>query len=690
VLLWELDLGKKQFFDYAAQLAVKHKIKFRHGRPSQKWWRLLKNRHERMCLRRPEPTAAVRHMCMNRSKVGKYFEALKSLLMKTGLVDKPQQVWNMDETGVQLEHKPRRVLAQKGSKFLHARTSGNRETLTVIACVNGAGESIPPHIIAKGKTSKSLHGFDMQSAPEGSTWSVSSSGWTKQGIAKLWFEKSFLPNIGKERPQVLILDGHDSHNFVELISLAMENEIQIIELPAHTSHWLQPCDRTLFKPLKDAYNDACQEMMNAYPGTTVSHSNFCSLFTKAWKKAVTPENIKSGFQACGIYPLDSSRIPEEAYLPNTLYTTTEPLMQDVTVVEPNGQTDTVQPGVEANDTVMLENDQVTSRSTDLVSDVAHATSDADVSLITNIDTSQLLQTEEIDISNITISFDHDQVAAEPDQPAANATVDTSERPCPPDLALHAIELAIRADKLDQYKQAYDRKMPFLNDPIYMTWKTFKDRCSVQETAALDNRADASFSSSGPTNSTPVTSVQVPENAMEKQALSLDLISCDQTPVQGDSTPQSTVRILQTVSVNTMPEVDSDSDILVIPKPHARKKSARNLTEKFFILTSEEAYAAKVKQKEEKEKAEAEKKIRQEKRKKLKLEKENPPAAVKGSKTSGNKTKSKKDRTKCMYCEIQYCDSSVAWVMCTNCKQWACTDCAHLSRKNKSFICDSCK
>ena len=66
----------------------------------------------------------------------------------------------------------------------------------------------------------------------------------------------------------------------------------------------------------------------------------------------------------------------------------------------------------------------------------------------------------------------------------------------------------------------------------------------------------------------------------------------------------------------------DRDILVMPKPHARRKSAHNLKEKIFILTSEEAYAAKVLQKEEKEK-----KIRQQKRKKLKSEKGNPPAAV---------------------------------------------------------------
>jgi len=116
----------------------------------------------------------------------------------------------MDETGLQLEHKPHRVIAQKGERYLHARTSGNRETITVIACINAAGDAIPPHVIANGKTNTALHGFDLQSAPAGATWSVSDSGRTKQGIARLWFEKSFLPNIGPERPQVLVLDGHES------------------------------------------------------------------------------------------------------------------------------------------------------------------------------------------------------------------------------------------------------------------------------------------------------------------------------------------------------------------------------------------------------------------------------------------------------------------------------------------------
>ena len=53
--------------------------------------------------------------------------------------------------------------------------------------------------------------------PYGTQWSVSETGRTKLEIAKLWFTDTFISNISPERPQLLILDGHGSHNFVELL-----------------------------------------------------------------------------------------------------------------------------------------------------------------------------------------------------------------------------------------------------------------------------------------------------------------------------------------------------------------------------------------------------------------------------------------------------------------------------------------
>jgi len=440
-----VGFGKKQFLDYATQLASKHKIKFKAGKPSEKWWRLMKKRNERMRLRKPEATAAVRHMCMDFKKVQRYFEALHGLLQKTGVSECPKRIWNMDETGLQLEHKPQRVIAQKGVKYLHARTSGNREMLTVIACVNAAGDRIPPHVIAKGKTNRALHGFDVQSAPQGTTWSVSSSGWTKQGIARLWFEKSFLVNIGDERPQVLILDGHDSHNFVELLEVAMANQIEIVELPAHTSNWLQPCDRTVFKPFKDAYNEACQDLMHTYPGTTIGHANFCGLLAKAWNKAITAENIKSGFRACGIYPFNPAQVPQEAFIPNTLYIVVD---NNSTVTDKN---DVSTHASDMTNSQPLQPDFGALATTvqDQQADLSHTLSVADVSLINELDTSNLLQVSlaEVDVANIDISYsDLDQTAVpvqrvDSSTPVPRQDNTTEQQHCPPELALHAVELS---------------------------------------------------------------------------------------------------------------------------------------------------------------------------------------------------------------------------------------------------------
>ena len=233
---------------------MKHNLKFKHSTPSEKWWRSFNQQHKSLVLRKPEGTSSVRHQSMSVPKVAKYFYSLHDVLRKTYALLKPSLIWNMDESGLQMDFKPPKIIAKRGTKHLQSCTSGKRETIFIIAAVNAAGGLVPPHLIAKGKTIRSLQSFNTTDAPSGSNWSFSETGWTKQGSAYLWFNNTFLPNIGRDRPQVLIVDGHDSHNSVELLSVAIKNNIRIVEMPAHCSHRLQPLDRTVFGPLKTYYN----------------------------------------------------------------------------------------------------------------------------------------------------------------------------------------------------------------------------------------------------------------------------------------------------------------------------------------------------------------------------------------------------------------------------------------------------
>jgi len=52
-------------------------------------------------------------------------------------------------------------------------------------------------------------------------------------------------------------------------------------------------------------------MMSDYSGVVVGKANFTGLFAKAWEKAITSDNIRSGFRACGIFPFNPGGIPDD-------------------------------------------------------------------------------------------------------------------------------------------------------------------------------------------------------------------------------------------------------------------------------------------------------------------------------------------------------------------------------------------
>jgi hypothetical protein len=63
--------------------------------------------------------------------------------------------------------------------------------------------------------------------------------------------KRFIPSgISLTNKHLLILDGHGSHVIVEIIKQAKEFELDMIILPLHTFHALQPLDVACFKPFK--------------------------------------------------------------------------------------------------------------------------------------------------------------------------------------------------------------------------------------------------------------------------------------------------------------------------------------------------------------------------------------------------------------------------------------------------------
>ena len=220
-------------------------------------------------------------------------------------MNKPGQIFNVDESGMPLEHRSPKVVAKKGQKKVRYCTSGNKSQVTVVGCINAIGQALPPFIIFNAKN------LNLDWAKEevpGTRYGVSENGWIDMQLFKEWFFKHFLYHAGSSRPLPLLLYGHSSHYNLEAITLARKNEVIIFTLVPYTTHEMQPLDTAVFGPLKNHWNEACHEYVQSHPGRIITKYQFNEIFSKAWLKSMVPGSIINGFKVCGVYPFNPKAV----------------------------------------------------------------------------------------------------------------------------------------------------------------------------------------------------------------------------------------------------------------------------------------------------------------------------------------------------------------------------------------------
>lgn len=227
-------------------------------------------------------------------------------------MDKPGNIFNMDESGLQLNNKPGKVLTQKGVKDVHVVTAKEKgENVTVVACCNAEGNFSPPVLIMKGVNKKAEFVDGLPSGSE--VYMNKKSSYINAELFFKWLKEHFMPRkpAGKT---LLILDGHTSHsNAFEMLEFAENNDIIILCLPSHTTQALQPLDRSFFKPLKSFFHNEAKVWMNHHKNRTISRYQAGYLIGNAWEKAASVGNGASEFRASGIYPFNPQAIPDHFF-----------------------------------------------------------------------------------------------------------------------------------------------------------------------------------------------------------------------------------------------------------------------------------------------------------------------------------------------------------------------------------------
>jgi len=301
----KLGYGKtrKQVKAFAEKVA-KEKGVLRKERITDGWWEKFMKRREELSLRRADSTAHVRMDSVNNESIKYYYDLLEATLDENHLHSSPGQIYNMDETGVPLDPRPPNVITKRGQKKVRYRQSGKKEQISVIGCGNAAGQAIPPMVIFEGKYLNYL--WTIGEVP-GTIYGMSEKGWTDQELFLYWL-KHFLKYANPGRPLLLLLDGHSSHFELSSIEMAREKGVIILCLPPHTTHESQPLDSAVFGPLKKHWTDECHDYQQTHPGEVITKYNFSKLFSKAWLKSLSAQNLIAGFKNCGVHPFNRSAI----------------------------------------------------------------------------------------------------------------------------------------------------------------------------------------------------------------------------------------------------------------------------------------------------------------------------------------------------------------------------------------------
>ena len=92
------------------QTAATEKRVLRSSRVSEGWWWHFLEQQSNLSLRQGDSTAHIRMDAMNQETIDHYFSLLHDTLVTHDLINKPAQIYNIDETGIPFNPFPLKIV----------------------------------------------------------------------------------------------------------------------------------------------------------------------------------------------------------------------------------------------------------------------------------------------------------------------------------------------------------------------------------------------------------------------------------------------------------------------------------------------------------------------------------------------------------------------------------------------------
>ncbi|XP_052767920.1 uncharacterized protein LOC128208401 [Mya arenaria] len=235
--------------------------------------------------------------------IDQFYDLLSNVLQENGLLNKAERIFNCDEIGwMGKEKNAVKVLGPKQGHVFRKKMSGSGH-ITAQICASADGRIFPTLMIFPG----SIPHRTIEGVPESWLFTSSESGYINTNIFHQWLMQIFIPNCGKDRPVLLLMDNHDSHVSISTLDAAIANGVILVSLPGHTTHLLQPLEVKVFGPLKARVTKIMANLGQMNSSCYVGNHKFPAILRHAIDKA-TPDSVQRAFQVTGICPLNSAAV----------------------------------------------------------------------------------------------------------------------------------------------------------------------------------------------------------------------------------------------------------------------------------------------------------------------------------------------------------------------------------------------
>ena len=251
----------------------------------------------------------------NQVVMDKFFKLLKQELESIDILDKPEHIFNADETGIDLNARSGKVIVCKNSKHAYSEQKAPRDHITFMVCCSASGQVLQPMIIFE-KNWRS--GPYSRNGPDGCLYGKSPYGYMDEELFLTWFEEIFVVGTSHVQPTVLIIDGHGSHITYSVIKRAVDENIKIILFSPNTTNVLQLLNVGLFRSLKANLPKVTHGVkMLSVTGDyqNINKTNFTAIFKKSFEKSMSLATIKKRFRKTGIYPFNPEGIDKTRLIP---------------------------------------------------------------------------------------------------------------------------------------------------------------------------------------------------------------------------------------------------------------------------------------------------------------------------------------------------------------------------------------